>query len=913
MNEKIKPNYYLCKPDLKRTTIGNLTEAMNDSQTISNGNINDLSFDIPLYIKDKNKTKIRNKHIDMIKERFLIRFEKGNYTEWYVIDNISKIMDSKDYYTVKCFSLGYQLNSKLIKNYSVESYNAGQMLYDVLKETIWSIGFIDPQFNLKYRTFDFSGSVLSAVQEISIKFSALIVWDTINRQVNFYDPETYGVNKGFKVSFGKLMKDVKQEINIDEFCTRLKLFGKDGMSIQSVNPSGTNFIQDFSYFMYPFEQDVNGIIINHSHYMSDSLCMAIKNYNNLVTSNQTSYSNLLNQKTQQDIILATKQTEISTLENELDIITDNLDTYNARNPNNAENPNYTLINQRVAKSNQVSAKQTEIDSVTSQINNIKASMTTLDNLLRMENSLSSDQIKELNDFIIEKEFTDDNYSDPKELLEDGKKEFDKIREPKIVVSMSIVNFYDILSEKHNWDKLSIGDVVTVQHSELGINIRANLAEMKINGSNITITVSNEKELLSDEDRFLKDHMKNISSSNVIDMSKHKWDDAKATVDDVSLILENKWDAAKRSVNAGNNEDVEISRRGIIVRDPSDPLKMLIMQHGQIAMTNDGGSTFRLGIDASGVYAQYLVGKIILGNKLMISDDNGTFTIEGNLLTIRDNNKDVRVQLGEYTTGKYGLRIVSKLGDVVLSEDGIVQVDSVQLAENVDSTHGLKLKFYIDNGMISIRNVMLNFTLERFRAYSKGAASGGGGSVTSASGGGTSTSTQSGGYRSTSTSSGGSHSATTGAEYWNSTGNVHNHGIERGTRLAVHSSSPVAADWYVPWVPSGEHNHSFNVPSHTHEMIIPDHAHYFTVPDHSHYVGLPDHTHAIDYGIYESTYATGVRIVIDGVIRGGTYSSSENNVDITQWISTTGWHTVELTSTQLGRINAGLYMKTFVGF
>jgi hypothetical protein len=306
------------------------------------------------------------------------------------------------------------------------------------------------------------------------------------------------------------------------------------------------------------------------------------------------------------------------------------------------------------------------------------------------------------------------------------------------------------------------------------------------------------------------------------------------------------------------------------------------------------------------------GHYILGNKLQIADDTGSFTIEGNLLTIKDQNKKTKVQLGEYTKGTYGLKLYGPMGDVVLDENGIVQVDSIQLAENVDSTHGLKLKFYVDDGMISIKKVKLNFTLERFRAYSKSIASGGGGSTTSSSGGGTNTSTQNGGYRATSTSDGGYHSDTTGSEYWNS-GSSHNHGIREDTRLAVHNSSPHNAGSWVTWVPSGNHYHSFNVPSHSHEMVIPDHDHYFTVPDHSHYIDVPSHSHDIDYGIYESSYATGVRISIDGVIRGATYYNTENTVDVTQWITTVGWHTIELTSTQLGRINASLYMKSFVGF
>lgn len=899
--EVIKPKYYLCKPNLKRTTIAPLTEATNDTQKLSRGNVNELALSLPLYL-NKTEKREKNKHIDMVKEKYLIRVEKGNELEYYIIDKIAKSMDDTDIITLECFSLPFELSSKLIKNYSVVSYNATQLLVDMLESTIWNIGYIDAQFDLKYRSFDFSGSVLEAVQQIASNLSALIVWDTVKREVSFYDPDTYGMNKGFKTKYGKLMKGVTQELNLDEFCTRLHLFGKDDMSIQSVNPLGTNFIQDFSYFMYPFATDSSGKVISHSLYMSDVLCLAIQKYNKLIETKSTEYSSLLTQKTNLDTTLATKQTELSTLQTEFNIISDQLDTANGTGQ-----PTDALIQQKIAKQAQIDAKQAEITTVNAQITGVISSMQSLGNSLKMENNFTSDQLIELNQFIIEKEMSDSNYTDPKDLLEDGKKKFEKMREPKIVATVSLVNFYEIMTEKHNWDKLSIGDIITVEHEELGIHIKANVTDISFDyqDSNIDVTVSNVVELLTDEERFMKDHLKNISTSNTVNMNQYKWDDAKATVDDVTVILNNTWNAVKRDISAGVNEDVSISRRGIIIRDPKDPMKLLIMQHGQIALSNDNGNTWKTAITPDGVFAERLVGKILLGNKLIISDDDGTFTIEGNLLTIKDTTGTVRIQLGEYQKDKYGLKIVGKSGKVILDQDGILQTDTVQEADNVDSTHPLKLKFYIDDDVMRIDKVKLSFSLERFRAYSKGAAFGGGGSTTSAAGGDNLTTAASMTINLTTTGTTYLSGVTQTEGSYSGTGG-HNHGIASGTQLAV------AGGGYVTWVPSGNHQHSVALGDHNHSISMPSHSHQVSLPSHTHQVNIPSHTHDIDYGIYESTSASGVQIKIDGVVRNSTSYYSDTNVDITQWIQTSGWHTIELTSTQLGRINASLYTRTFVG-
>nr|WP_170314890.1 phage tail spike protein [Saccharibacillus brassicae] len=229
----------------------------------------------------------------MVKERFLIRFEHGEETEYYVVYKKNKVMDDSDYVTISCYGLGYQLSNQSVKDYNAISYSLSQIGNDLLQNTGWRLGYVDAQFDLKYRSFEFSGSILAGMNQIAETFTALIIWDTVNRTINFYDPELYGLNKGFKTKMGKLMKSVQQELNLDEMCTRLKLFGKDGMSIQAVNPTGSNYIEDFSYFMYPFEQDVQGNVIRHSYYMEDDLCIALNRYKKLVQSNTPTFSSPL--------------------------------------------------------------------------------------------------------------------------------------------------------------------------------------------------------------------------------------------------------------------------------------------------------------------------------------------------------------------------------------------------------------------------------------------------------------------------------------------------------------------------------------------------------------------------------------------------------------------------------------------
>lgn len=674
--EIVKPKLFLCKPDLQRTTCNKLSEAFGIKQKISLGNINELSFELPLTVTGMEGKLRRNEHLDTVKPRYLLRFEKGNYKEYYIIDKIETSSNDRESVFVQCLGLGYELGSKLIKDYRVESKNLTSILKDLLKQSIWNVGYVDVQFDLKYRSFEHTGSVLEGVQKLATAFHALMIWDTEKRQISFHDPENFGQNRGFRTSFGRLMKNVAQETSMDEFCTRLKLFGNEGLSIQTVNPLGTNFIQNFSYFLYPYQQDDHENVITHSDYMSDNLCRQLIRYERLVTSKHESFQALLTTKKNLELQLGVLENEYAVLYTQLLIIEDNLDTANGTGQSTGE-----LIRQKNAKTTELSGKQAIMEEVKRQIAEAEASIQSLKQQMSMETNFTDEELKELNAFIIEKEFSSDVYTDPADLLEDGKKEFDKIREPKVVVKVSLVNFFEMLTEQHQWDKLVIGDFIIVEHEKLGIGITANVTEIEFDyeESAIEVTVSNAKELLTDEDRFLQNLYKSIHSSNVVDMSKTKWDDATSTANEVASVIDNTWNAVERDIVAGVNESVEISRKGILIKDPSDPNKFIIMQHGQIALTQDGGDSWKTAILPDRIVAERVMGKLLAGVNLQIDATDGA----GNK-TFSVNQSGVKI-MGLALTIEGGLP-ANQLDPEF--KNGLVQMGKVYNGVVIDTANGL---------------------------------------------------------------------------------------------------------------------------------------------------------------------------------------------------------------------------------
>ena len=73
-------------------------------------------------------------------------------------------------------------------------------------------------------------------------------FDTINNEINVRNFLLFCLNKGLFISDKNYIKSLEQEINFDEVVTRLNLYGKDNMSIHSVNVTGQSYIDNLSFF-----------------------------------------------------------------------------------------------------------------------------------------------------------------------------------------------------------------------------------------------------------------------------------------------------------------------------------------------------------------------------------------------------------------------------------------------------------------------------------------------------------------------------------------------------------------------------------------------------------------------------------------------------------------------------------------
>jgi phage minor structural protein len=675
------PRLSICRPS--GTPIGNLKEAVGTlNYKVNLGRLNEIDFSVP-YALDINHELKTNPNIDKLKGRYLIKLKYGQGTELFIINSISESMDDNgDVKQVHAFSLGYELNDKEVRALTLESKNATYSLGEALRYTIWSVGYVDSDFDLKFRSFDVSEkTVLDFVYEIAETFNAVVEFDTVNRQIHLKKAEKIGTNKGFRTSYGKLMKALNLSTPHDEnFVTKLNIYGADNLSINRVNPSGQSYIQDFSFFLFPFQRDANKNVIESSEYMSDELCHAILDYDIKLATKKGEFETFLSQKETHQATLTIKNNEMNTLQTDLLIIEDTLDVAKANGDDLT-----TLNQQKADKQTEINSKQSEIDAINSQIASVDSQITTLRNDIAMDNpvNFTAALLTELNRFIVERTWSDSNYIDDKDLYEDGLKRFDEMRKPQTVFDINVVNFLEVLDEQRNWDKLNLGDIIRIKYEKFNVNVTAKIIGIDYNFSNgdIKLTIANVKDIhsiIDDYTQLLRSLKQSESTGTTVDMSKFKWNQTSENLGEVNDIINGVWDAAKRKIIAGVNETVEISRKGILIKDDADPNEYLVMKHGIIGMTLDGGNTWKTAITPHQIVGERIMGKIIAGVNLTIENDAGKFLFDSN---------GVKIQ-GTYLTIEKGTN-----GIELHPTNGITVTRENKVRTMLNATDGIKIQKY----------------------------------------------------------------------------------------------------------------------------------------------------------------------------------------------------------------------------
>lgn len=184
-------------------------------------------------------------------------------------------------------------------------------------DTTWSIGYVDPKLIGCYRTFDeYDSDALSFCYGSAMeKYNCTIIFDVYAKTINAYDAGKSRGTVPVYLSYQNLVDAVDLEELTDDMVTQLHLYGSDDLSIRDVNPMGTDYLVDLSYFISNGDLDVvpEGSAVK--------LAERVKSWDALIRSNQGYYTNLVAARASKTAQKLAEEVTLADLKSELEVLT----------------------------------------------------------------------------------------------------------------------------------------------------------------------------------------------------------------------------------------------------------------------------------------------------------------------------------------------------------------------------------------------------------------------------------------------------------------------------------------------------------------------------------------------------------------------------------------------------------------
>lgn len=760
----------------------------------------------------------------------------------------------------------------------------------------WETGEYITKENVKYINLDDTenDNWYAFLRDIESQFKSMFIFDSYNKTIGVIHEDNIGKEAPYLLSYDTNIID----INVDEqseYVNCLKVVGKDGLSIAEENIYGNEKLYNFDWYRE------NGI-------MSDELQSSWDRYEEILTIRQEDWLNIKNLKMSLIQRKTAIDSEIKSLEERVKATRNLLAGYMAGNDEVNQARIKAELDALEESLNSNMAKRTEM---VNQITIYEDEMMEISTGIQMENAtdlqgnkiFTDVDLEEINDMLVEEVYEDDYYSTSYGLINNSKLILSEKIKPDVDFKLNVENLCKIIKHPLGWSFIvQLGDVFQIDNEEIIKDIGENKirlcsyeyypSEDKI--SSLTFTNKTKKNDYTKS--FANIGKKSNATTNVVNSYRQIWEDSLLTNNFCKNMIEGTLDAAATSVRGRTSENlIDISSAGIFLYDSRDTNKAIYIGSSLICLTEDGFATSKVAINSTSVVADVVMGKLFLGNKLMITNDNASFTIEGNGLTIYDEGSRERIFLGlEEVDGveKARLRLYGKDGKgLVISEDGLISHNTLIFADDLDPTHPMEFDYVVQDGTQEIRECKLILAMKPYRMTVKSTQSGGK-LQTSSNGGGfsISKSSESGGYyRTTSVVS-------SDAEHWWTPSIDNTVDIDKNKQ-----------GFYYLKLGYLKHNHTSE-----YTVEVPAHHHNFSVSQdaHSHSIDWT-HNHELVAGIFESTAPTNCSIYINGslVVSNVSYDTS---IDITKHLKV-GVNKIKITSARLGRIQSTIYSKSFVAY
>ena len=318
------PSFYLCNPDMRMLSS---IVARNRSCELRFNDLSTLTFEAPKYISLQDGTKIVAPYYDKIQTFRLIYVERVG---WFQITRVEESIGDDEYKNVTAEShqttfkaIGFYKENRVYKFYDPRdttdsTYDAADegalpSIIGQLRKQLgiqlslhntptyvpttdygqWTITYISPGLTYSQssssnvcRTFEDSAVCYAydfMVNDVEDAFEVFFDFDFLHHAIKIMSVSEVTEKTNIYLSRENLVKELKIDEDATDIVTVLNCSGQD-LDIRMVNPAGTNYIVDFSYYMDE---------VNHE-WMSADLITKLKAWEALVDSLRPTYIEKVN-------------------------------------------------------------------------------------------------------------------------------------------------------------------------------------------------------------------------------------------------------------------------------------------------------------------------------------------------------------------------------------------------------------------------------------------------------------------------------------------------------------------------------------------------------------------------------------------------------------------------------------------
>lgn len=600
----------------------------------------EVYFNVPYYISSEDKeSNIKNPIWDLIKGDYLVRiknlFISNDEYKVFLVKNISENKDDSGEIkkSVVLYSLENQLADKRIVDYSGES----RLIYDplnrvdengleigflnhIFNRTSWSIGTVSSDYSTRYRAVNITNATMfRGMLDVAKTFDCVYTFDTINKRINVHSLSEIGSNNDAYLTDRNFITALKKDINNDSVKTRLFLYGKDKISIQKINPLGQPYIDNFNYF-------------KNTDYMTQDLIDALNSYDIFYNSKRGIFETAIAELDTLRTEMSQRETTLWERKAELTQLEDMADIYLATN-----DPQYSQIRQQIANknvevtnaTNQVKAKQAEIDAQFTVVENLR-------NEMGKQNHFTKEQLDLLDSFVKEETYTNNDYveSQLQELLEFGEKTLQRISTPSINFDIDVIDFLTLLEYQGVWKQFNKGDLVRIVNEELNFDMVVRFVgyEHDYESNSLKLKFTN-KDSLEDSTVYLEELFSDArATASTVNWNRFDWAKGKDAQTSLEEFIKGNLDLARQKVVSGENQKTVMDERGIwlVKENPNgsiDP-NQIRMVNNVIALTNDNWDNVEVAISPeNGINANLIRGVLgefvtLNANQINVSPDFG---------------------------------------------------------------------------------------------------------------------------------------------------------------------------------------------------------------------------------------------------------------------------------------------------